>query len=263
MTQHSTTPTPDDVVARLRGASAVPDARFDTGAVIAAVRRARRRRRRRQAVVGGAAAVLLAVTVAGPLRVPGVGTVTMPGGHQVRTLLGVVDADAPAPTPGIDLDELLASLRVEPPAPETMVADARSLQTHVFPVLDDVQATWYEDSECQIITYQRGTFSTDGTCGGRPAERPFDDVARADLDRLLAAVDRSGVPTDELTSATYGPDGEIRALGFLLAGGGIEWNYQYLYSPNQVPAEWESPLGPVTTTPIEGTDWYFEKAPND
>lgn len=263
MSQHTATPSPDDVVARLRDASTVPDARFDTSAVLATVQRAQRRRRRRQAVVGVAAAGLLALTVVGPLHVPGVGTVTMPGGHQVRTVLGVVDPDTPAPAPGIDLEELLASFGVEPPSPEKMAAEVQSLQTHVFPVLDDLQATWYEDSECQIITYDRGTFSTDGTCGGRPGEQPFDDVARADLDRLLAAVDRSGVLTDELANASYGVDGEIWTVAFIRVGGGIEWVYQYLYSPDYEPPEFQTRLGPTSVTAIDGTDWYFEKAPND
>jgi hypothetical protein len=265
MSQHTAKPTPDDVVARLRDASAVPDVRFDTGAVLSTVQRAQRRRRRRQALVGVAAAGVLALTVAGPLRMPGVGTVTMPGGHELRTLLGVVDADAPAPPPGIDLNELLVRIGVEEPSPETMASEVERLQTEVFSVLLELQVTWYEsDSVCQIITYERGTFSDDGTCGGRPGEQPFDDVARADLDRLLAAVDRSGVPTDELANAAYGAGGrDIWMAGFLRAGGGIEWVYQYIYSPRSEPPEYQTALGPTTVTPIEGTDWYFEKAPND
>jgi hypothetical protein len=84
-----------------------------------------------------------------------------------------------------------------------MAEEVASLQTHVLPLLEEIQPTWYEEASCDILEYPRGTFSDDGECGGRPAEQPFDDVAGADLDRLLDAVERSGVPTDELMSATY------------------------------------------------------------
>ena len=47
------------------------------------------------------------------------------------------------------------------------------------------------------------------------------------------------------------------------SGGGIEWNFAYLYSPHKQPAQWESPLGPVMITPIADTGWWFEKSPND
>ncbi len=256
---------PDDVVARLReGAHAVPDARFDTPAVVATARRALHRRRRRQTLVGVVAAGLLALTVASPVHMPGVGTLTMPGGHQVRTVLGVEDPDAPAPAqPGFDLDELLGLFNSEPPSPEKMAEDVASLQTHVLPVLEELQPTWYEESPCDILEYPRGTFSDDGECGGRPGEQPFDDVARADLDRILDAVRRSGVPTHELMSATYAPDGALESAGFLRSGGGIRWNFAYLYSPHERPREWESDLGPVTITPIGDTGWWFEKSPDD
>jgi hypothetical protein len=255
----------DDVVARLReGAHAVPAVRFDTRAVLAGAKEALRRRRRRQTVAGGVAAGLVALTVASPVRLPGVGTVTMPGGHEVRSVLGVEDADRPAPAPGIDLGELFALFSSDPPAPGTMAEEVASLQRHVMPVLRELRPTWYEnESACDIIEYPRGTFSDDGTCGGRPGEKPFDAAARADFDRILDAVHRTGIPTRELMHATYAADGRVLTAGFLRSGGGIEWNYAYLYSPDQRPAEWESRLGPVTVTPIGTTGWWFEKSPDD
>jgi hypothetical protein len=262
--------TPDDVVARLRDASAVPDVRFDTPAVLAAARRALRRRRRRQAFVSATAAGLLALTVSGPVHLPSGGTLAMPGGHQVRTWLGVEDTGEPAPAPAAGgglgglLDGLLDERRYGEPSPETMAEEVASLQTHVLPVLEELKPTWYEvDGRCDILEYPRGTFSTDGECGGRPAEQPFDDVARADFGQILDAVQRSGVPTNELLSATYAPDGTVESAGFYRFGGGIEWNLAYLYSPDDRPAQENSPLGPVTTTPIGHTGWWFEKSPND
>jgi len=257
--------TPDDVVARLREAAhAVPHVSFDTSAALAAARQALRRRRRRQLAVGVVAAGLLALTVASPVHLPGVGTVTMPGSHQVRGVLGVENSDTPAPAPGIDLGELLAHFQFGQPSPERMAEEVANLQSHVLPVLEDIRPTWYEEGgSCDILEYPRGTFSDDGVCGGRPAEQRFDDIARADLDRILEAVKRSRVPTHELQSAVYASDGSLVSAGFLRSGGGIEWNFAYLYSPGQRPREWQSGLGPVTVTPIGDTGWWFEKAPND
>jgi hypothetical protein len=50
------------------------------------------------------------------------------------------------------------------------------------------------------LVYSRGAFSDDGKCAGRSEEQPFDAAARADLSRILAAVNRSAAPTDELTA---------------------------------------------------------------
>jgi hypothetical protein len=133
----------------------------------------------------------------------------------------------------------------------------------VLPVLEELEPTWYEEGPCDILEYPRGTYSVDGACGGRPGEQPFDDTARADLDRILDAVERSGVPTSELMRATYAPDGTLETAEFLRSGGGIEWNYAYLYSPDERPTQWESPLGPVTIIPIAGTGWWFQTSPND
>jgi hypothetical protein len=251
--------TPDDVVARLRKASAIPDVRFDTQAVVATAQRALRRRRRRQAF-GVVGAGLLALTVAGPVHLAGVGTLTIPGSHQVRTMLGVEDPDAPAPASGIDLGELLSQFTGQP-SPEQMTAEVASLREHVLPGLEELKPTWYEEGSCDILEYPRGTFSDDGVCGGRPAEQPFDAAARADLDRILNAVEQSGVPINELMSARYAPDGTVESAAFLRSGGGIEWNFAYLYSPNWQPLK--SPLGPVTIIPIADTGWWFEKSPND
>jgi hypothetical protein len=207
--------TPDDVVARLRDASAVPDVRFDTPAVLATARHALRRRRRRQTFVGAAAAGLLALTVAGPVHLPGGGVLAMPGGHQVRTWLGAEDPGEPAPAAGSGLGGPLGKFDAEP-SPEKMAEEVASLQTHVLPVLKELKATWYlEDDQCDSLQYPRGAFSDDGECEGQP----FDEVALADLDKILDAVDRSGVPTDRLLSATYAPDGTVESAEFHRSGG--------------------------------------------
>jgi hypothetical protein len=145
-----------------------------------------------------------------------------------------------------------------------MAAEVAALERDVVPVLEELRPTWYESpGSCDVLEYPRGTFSDDGTCGGRPGERRFDATARADLDRILDAVRRSGVPTDELRSAAYAADGSLVTAGFWIPGGGIEWNYAYVYSPAARPPEPQTALGPVTVTPIGTTGWWFEKSPND
>ena len=255
--------TDDDVVARIRdGAHPVPRVRFDTPAVVATVRHALHRRRAWQAVAGLVSAGLVALTLVGPIHVSGVGTVSMPGSYQVRTGLGLQDPSTP-PWPVLDLDELIGEYVTRQPSDQTMAREVARLQSSVLPLLAELRPTWYEDEACQILEYSRGTFSTNGRCGGRPGERPFDDTARADLDRILEAVERSRVPTNELASATYAADGTVETVSFLRPGGGIQWNFAYIYSPGQKPREWESPLGPVTVTPIGDTGWWFEKSPDD
>ena len=81
-----------DVLARLReGADTVEEHRFDADEVLAGSRRALRRRRSLQAAGActTAAAVAFSLTLAGPVPVPGVGDVTLPGSEQVRELFGL------------------------------------------------------------------------------------------------------------------------------------------------------------------------------
>jgi hypothetical protein len=84
-----------DVVARLRaGADKVEEHGFDAHEVLAGSRRALRRRRSWQAVGActTATAVAFSLALAGPVPVPGLGDVTVPGSEQVRELFGLPDA---------------------------------------------------------------------------------------------------------------------------------------------------------------------------
>jgi hypothetical protein len=137
MSNHDT-----DVLARLRaGADRVEERRFDTHAVLARSRRALRRRRARQAIGActTAAAVTLSLAVAGPVPVPGLGDVTLPGGEQLRELFGLGDpsaCEAPEPTvrrtpdPGVPV-----SMR---PRVTYDLTDARPLSTCVDVLIDAV-----------------------------------------------------------------------------------------------------------------------------
>jgi hypothetical protein len=198
------------------------------------------------------------------VHLSGVGTVTMPGSHELRGVLGVSDPDAPAPAPGVDLGELFSHFRFGPPKSDTKAVETAALERDVLPVLEELRPTWYESpGECQIVEYSRGTFSDDGVCGGRPGERPFDETARADFDRILDAVERSGVPTHELREAMYDSDGNLVTCAFWRDEAGWEWNYAYVYSPDVRPPEPQTPLGPVVVSPIGRTGWWFEKSPDD
>jgi hypothetical protein len=75
--------------------------------------------------------------------------------------------------------------------------------------IEELKPTWHEEGPCDILEYPRGTFSDDGACGGHPAEQLFDDAARADLDRILDAVEQSGVPTKELTTEPVAPHANL------------------------------------------------------
>ncbi|MFC4631861.1 hypothetical protein ACFO6V_26720 [Promicromonospora alba] len=91
MSNHDT-----DVLARLRaGADTVKEHQFDAQAVLVGSRRALRRRRSWQAVGActTAAVVAFSLALAGPVPVPGLGDVTLPGSEEVRELLGIADAD--------------------------------------------------------------------------------------------------------------------------------------------------------------------------
>ena len=80
------------VVARLQaGAEQVEDHEFDAGQVLSESRRALRRRRSWQAVAActTAAAVTFSLALAGPVPVPGLGDVTMPGSEEIRELFGL------------------------------------------------------------------------------------------------------------------------------------------------------------------------------
>ncbi|MBI4943145.1 MAG: hypothetical protein HY830_20565 [Actinobacteria bacterium] len=230
------------VVARLRdGAHDVPPARVDPGAVLDSARRALRRRRRLQSCAA-VAVVLLAGTLTGPVHLPGIGTVAVPGSATVRRIAGL-GGDAPGPA---------ATAR-----------ETARLERAVLPVAQELQATWFERSSCSILVYRRGVFSASGTCTGRPGERRFDSTARTDFERLAEAVRRSGVPTDELADATYAPDGSVRTAVFLRAGGGIDQEDSYVYSPSAQPQVPRTALGPGTVTPAGTTGWWFVRTPGD
>jgi hypothetical protein len=124
-----------DVLARLRAsADTVEEHRFDAHEVLTESRRALRRRRTWQAAGACTTAVVVtfSLALAGPVPVPGLGDVTLPGSEQMRELLGLAEADASdcvAPEPAArqaPADESTTSLR---PGVTYDVTDARPMSS--------------------------------------------------------------------------------------------------------------------------------------
>lgn len=138
MSNHDT-----DVLARLRaGADTVEEHQFDAQAVLTGSRRALRRRRSWQAVGActTAAVVAYSLALAGPVPVPGLGDVTLPGSEQVRELLGIADADAStceAPEPATRRSAVESGTNLRP-AVTFDLARARAMSS-CFDVLLDGQ----------------------------------------------------------------------------------------------------------------------------
>ena len=76
--------------------------------------------------------------------------------------------------------------------------------------------SWRDQDWCQFITYSRGTFAASdspSTCNLRGSNpRPFDDQARADLDRVRILLDGPGV--DIYIANLETSDGAVTDAGF-------------------------------------------------
>jgi hypothetical protein len=108
-----------DVIARLRaGADSLGGHPVDEHAVLAGSKRALRRRRTWQALGAGttAAVVTFALALAGSVALPGVGEVTLPGGEQVRELVGLDTEPATCAAEDVTVEWGEVSSRTEPVA---------------------------------------------------------------------------------------------------------------------------------------------------
>lgn len=94
-----------DVLTRLRaGSDAIEEHAYDAHEVLVSSRRALRRRRSWQALgtCTTAVAVAFSLALAGPVPVPGLGEVALPGSEQLRDLFGLADgAGCAAPEPAV------------------------------------------------------------------------------------------------------------------------------------------------------------------
>jgi hypothetical protein len=242
----------DDVVARLRaGAPGYPEAGPDAGRTLTAARRALRRRRGRRALAGVAAVVALIVglTAAGPISVPGLGTLVLPGGPDIYS-----DPDQGDP-PVYPRQQLLE--------------DVADLERYVLPVAEDLGLTFYLDDDgtlgrpaCDGFTWSHGAFRDrdPGCANPDDPELAFDAESDAAFARVSDAIELAGVHVDRIDKR--GP-----ATSFHLRDNSIEWNWYYSYVPGtsagaQEEVRTELRLGPRLQIHVTG-DWWFTVEPDD
>jgi hypothetical protein len=231
-------PSDDAVVAYLRAhAPGLPTARFDARAVTSGARGALRRRRLRNSVlaVAGAATTYLALALAGPLPVPGLGAVSLPGGHALRGVVG-----------GFVPDVL---------GPDQWHADVDRLEAEVLPVVEDLRVYYYllHPGPCRVLEYARGDYR-DGDpeeCGDLV---PFDAEARADFDEMTDAVARSDVAVERIFRDRGGIYVQLEDYSW-------QYNWEYVYLPDG-----GSP--PATRWPVEEWthirgNWWFHRTHDD
>lgn len=207
-TPRDTAPDHDAVVALLRsGAPGLPTLRSDPRTVTSRARRALRRRRLRNSVlaVTGAAAAYLALALAGPLPVPGVGTVTVPGSQPLRALAS-------------------RSFPFGPPGADQRQAEVNRLESEVLPVVEDLDLSLYllTIEPCRVLEYPRGNYRD-----GDPECRdlvPFDAQARTDFDKVTDAVERSGVAVERIVRDAAGTYVQLNDRSW-------QYNWEYAYLP--------------------------------
>lgn len=235
-------PSDDEIVSYLRDrAPDLPTTRFDARAVTARARGAQRRLRRRRlqySYVAGAAAaaayfvLALVFAVVGPVPVPGLGPVDLPGAAAIRDAAGGL-------LPG-------------PPGPDEWLADVDRLDAEVRPLAEELRLDYFLQApgHCSGIEYGRGDFS-DPVCTDRA---PFDDQALADFERMAGAVERTDVAVERIMRVGIG-------LWVQLEDSSWQYNWQYVYLPdgasppakNWPEEEW---------THVSG-DWWFHRDHDD
>jgi hypothetical protein len=135
-----------------------------------------------------------------------------------------------------------------PPSEETRSHDVAQLEAHVLPVVDELDARFYldEGSSCNSMLYPRGEFRDGDVSCGSPTESygPFDATVRSDFDHIRAAIEASRVNTHRF-DAFVTADGVLRHVSFPLEDSSIEWNWGYLYDPNNTVSKGQRPNAPT------------------
>jgi hypothetical protein len=152
------------------------------------------------------------------------------------------------------------AVRGDLPSEAEKAEQVARLEATVLSVIEDLRVEYFMDEPgCAILTYPRGDF-TDGDpehCGGS-TDSPvqFDDVARADHERIKAALEASGTPIERV-GGTFLGDGGVKGAWFMSTHGAplaTSWSLEF------DPGDAHSPgrRGMVTVTPVEGEhDWWF------
>lgn len=242
----------DDVVARLRaGAPGYPEAGPDAGRTLTAARLALRRRRGRRALGGVAAvvAVIVGLTAAGPIPVPGLGPLVLPGGPDIGS----------DPNQG------------DPPVypRQRLLDDVADLERYVLPVAEDLGLTFYLHHDgglgrpaCDVFTWSHGAFRDrdPGCANPDDPELPFDAESDAAFTRVSDAIELAGVNVDRISKGGPG-------MSFHLRDHSIEWNWHYSYVPDtpaDAPKEVRTEMRLGTRLQVHVTgDWWFTVEPDD
>lgn len=231
------------LVAYLRDqAPDLPAIRFDARAVTAhahgVLRRQRRRRLRNGSVItASAAAVYLALALIGPVPVPGVGPVSVPGSHAIRAAINDI-------------------IPARPPGPDDWPGDVDRLESEVLPVVQRLRVDYYlyeARLPCRVLDYPRGNYRDGSTeCSDLV---PFDAQARTDFDEVHAAVERTGVAVDRIVRNNG-------VISISLKDSSWQYNWEYVYLPGG-----QSPPGIAFPEEEQWThvrgDWWFHRAHDD
>jgi hypothetical protein len=244
----------DDIAARLReGAPDYPDAGPDAGRALAAARRALRRSRGRRALAGVAAvvAVVAGLAVAGPIHLPGVGTVVAPGGPDSDSL----------PNQG------------DPPVypRQRLLDDVAALRLQALPVAEELGITRFINEPggwgrpaCRVFTWSHGAFQDRVSDCANPDDPtpPLDSQSEAAFTRMAGALELTGVDIFRIDKSGWGP-----GTSFHLRDSSWRWNWYYSYvpgTPADAPAEVREQTGLGVRLQIHVTgDWWFTVEPDD
>ncbi len=119
-----------------------------------------------------------------------------------------------------------------PPSAQRRPDDVARLAAEVLPVIDELDVSTYldEGSMCRWLVHPRGDFREGGCATSAERFSAFDDTARADFDRVTAAMRASGVDTHRF-EASISSAGAVGDARFWLEDSSIQWNWFYLYDP--------------------------------
>jgi hypothetical protein len=146
-----------------------------------------------------------------------------------------------------------------PPSTERIIGDVARLETHVVPLVDELDVHFYLDERwtCHSILYSRGEFRDGDDSCGSPTESYvlFDVGVRSDFDRIKAALSASGAGIHRF-EASIGTDGALRSISFRLGDSSIRWNWFYVDDPNNSITKSDGP-NPPTYARINDRWWLL------
>jgi hypothetical protein len=138
-----------------------------------------------------------------------------------------------------------------------MATEVQAME-QIVPLLEELEVTGYiREDDCTWVTYARGGFFEGGEDCQPGNSVPFDDVARADYQRLTDAIEAAGAPIHRLNEATYEADGQLRTAVFLHSARPFPDQWEYIYDPGgELPKDDGGPLEAVHTQ-VDARWWFL------